>query len=492
MRKTFISLAIIFMLMPAVSFGATTQELENQRIDLMKQLIVLLEARVQHLMKLLEAQHGVVLGAATSTVSNSTSTATTSEVMKKKRRGGGGGSRRNDESVLTAEELQQQLTDLVVTINGILEEDEKTFGYCQWIDTTGGATVEGLQTQISQLLLAIEQLQNGATEINGCPLLDVEPAFATSTASLRFALGSGSPDSTDIIVDDEDITYDVTLLEYTIEAKGGDASIDTLFIDLVTGAADVSAVVNGIGLYIDSVIYEFDENVSWIDANTSSFGFNTHGSMVIASGTKKTVQVFAQFNPQSGNYLNGETVQVRVSGDVADQTIATSQGTIVPEQIDGSATGDVHTLVSAGIVLPTDGVETITETLGTNDTVGVFAIEFEVAAVEGDFYITDNVAASTSASDGVTYEVSGGSATTSATLSSTADEDTAGVFTVKEGETETFTLTVTVDPLATGAHRVTLTEVNFSASTNGTSNIQVYLPTPASDYRTAYLTIQGD
>jgi hypothetical protein len=65
-----------------------------------------------------------------------------------------------------------------------------------------------------------------------------------------------------------------------------------------------------------------------------------------------------------------------------------------------------------------------------------------------------------------------------------------GVFTVREGETETFTLRVTVDAAVGGDYRVTLEEVNFSADEDGTSSIQSYILTPAQDFRTGYETIQ--
>ena len=141
-------------------------------------------------------------------------------------------------------------------------------------------------------------------------------------------------------------------------------------------------------------------------------------------------------------------------------------------------------------------VETTTDTSGDNDTLGEFEIEFEVTAVEGDFYIRELATEGTSATTGVEFTVDGTSATTSGTLSSTADEDTAGVFTVREGETETFTLRVTVNPDASGDFRVNLTGVNYAENSNGFyvtagTDGDLYVPTPAQDFRTSYETIQG-
>src|SRR5690606_38598781 len=90
---------------------------------------------------------------------------------------------------------------------------------------------------------------------------------------------------------------------------------------------------------------------------------------------------------------------------------------------------------------------------------------------------------SASSTGGVVYSLDGGTATTSATLDSSADENSDGAFVVREGETETFTLSVTVDPVASGSFRVQLEEVWYSDDTDGL-NGESYEPTPASNFRT--------
>ena len=150
--------------------------------------------------------------------------------------------------------------------------------------------------------------------------------------------------------------------------------------------------------------------------------------------------------------------------------------------------GEDQTLRSEGIIVGTD-VETTTDTQGQDDTTGIFTIEFDVTALEGDFYINDN--AGTAVTDGVQFRVDGPGTTTSATgvLASTADDDS-GAFFVAEGETETFTLTVTVDAGTTGLHRVVLTEIWFSETDTGLSG-SVEVPSPESTYRTEYESINS-
>jgi hypothetical protein len=97
------------------------------------------------------------------------------------------------------------------------------------------------------------------------------------------------------------------------------------------------------------------------------------------------------------------------------------------------------------------------------------------------------------ATTGVYYVLDGPSglnATSSGVLSSTADEDTTDVFTVREGETETFTLTVSVDPATGGQYRVRMDDVFYTANTDGITDTIEYSTIPAQDYRTAFQTIQ--
>jgi hypothetical protein len=223
--------------------------------------------------------------------------------------------------------------------------------------------------------------------------------------------------------------------------------------------------------------------------------FDIDGDVVIDEDSEVAMEVIVDINDtdDAARYPNGTTVKASVTSTETNEWTAEGADDLANSQFDGSAVGDEMTLVAEGIVVPVDGFSSEVKTLGTNDTTGEFTLEFEVKAIEGDFYITDNAtdAASTTLDDGIGYTVTGGTATVTASLTSTADEDTSGVFTVREGETETFTLVVTVDPVSTGVFRVELDEVYFSASANGTTATEVYLPTPEQDFRTATKSVNG-
>lgn len=316
---------------------------------------------------------------------------------------------------------------------------------------------------------------------------------AGENEELKFALGDGNPDSTDIVVDETSSTNGVTVLEYTIKAEDNDIDLNELSLVLTTSDSNIGDVVSDVEIDIDGEVFSDDTNTALTSTSSALYTFDIDGDVTVAEDEEVTVKVMVDFKRQDTNYANGATIQAKVTSAEAKATDAEGADDLAASQFSGTAIGDVHHLVADGILIPVDSVEVSADTTGDNDQTGEFTIEFEVTAVEGDFYITDNVAASTSATDGVAYmvEVGSGTTTNSGVLSSTADEEVDGVFTVRDGETETFTLTVTVDTSASTQARVTLSEVNYSEDPDGLSGTPYY-PTPASDFRTAYKNINAN
>ena len=331
---------------------------------------------------------------------------------------------------------------------------------------------------------------------------------AGENEELNVSLASSNPDSTDIVVDTDSDTDDVTIMIADIEAEDNDIELNRVVVRVDTSATTAD-VVDDIRVVIDGQSFDaesfdntdgLDEGYSETNGNTSVwYLFDIDGDVVIDEDDEVEMEVVVDFNDtdDGANYSNGTAISATVGtaelleweAEGADDLEHSS-----PNQFSGSANGEDHLLVADGIILPIDGVETSTDTQGDNDQTGIFTIEFDVTAVEGDFYITDDVFEGGVATTGVKYFVDGpGSATSSGVLSSTGDEDEPGVFTVEEGETETFTLTVTVDTNVTGQHRVQLSEVNYTDETDGESGVGTsYTPNPAQDFRTSYKNINAN
>jgi len=314
---------------------------------------------------------------------------------------------------------------------------------------------------------------------------------------LRFSLGDGNPESTDIVVETDKKTNDVTVMEYTIEAREADIELNELTVKLVT-SGDMAAVVDDVALDIDGDVFDAENSASV--ASSTNFTFDIDGDVVIDEGEEVTVKVMVDFRSQevSNNnprYANGTTIKAEVTSIERDATDAEGADDI--SDFSGSAVGDQHTLVAEGVVVPIDGFEYSFDTQGQNDTTGIFTVTFDVTAVEGDFFVRKLATLGTSATTGVEFTLttpvgySAGSSTVSASLTSTADEDTTGVFTIDEGTTETFTLKVTVDPNVTGLYAVTLGGINYTADVSGVTNTVLYVPVPSQDFDTDPENING-
>jgi hypothetical protein len=346
-------------------------------------------------------------------------------------------------------------------------------------------------------------------ELDDTVEFDIEEEGADE--EIKISLASSNPDSTDVVVDTDSDTNDVTVMVAELEAEDSDIELNKLVVRVDTGSASTSKVVDEARVVIDGEEFKA-EAVSGTGAPTGNnstlvtsagtstwYVFDIDGDVVVEADGSVDMEVVIDFNDtDDGNrYPNGTTIKASVTSVERNLWQAEGADDLGTSQFTGTAVGDQHTLVGEGILVPVSGFSAEVDTLGQNDTIGEFVLEFEVTAVESDFYIREF--ASTSATDrGVQFTVDGaiGTGSVSASLTSTADEDTPSVYTVREGETETFTLTVTVDPQTTGTFRVQLDEIFYSADTDGINDGAggedgVYVPTPVSDFRTTSQAIQG-
>lgn len=311
---------------------------------------------------------------------------------------------------------------------------------------------------------------------------------------LKFSLGNNNPETKNIIVDESKRTNNVTILEYTLEAIDADIELDTLYVNVETGSAALSDVVHDIKLQIGGKTYRKDTilTTGLYSATSTRVAFDIDGGITIDMDDKETVKVIVDLKPRTA-YTNGETIIARVTSVERDTTKAEGNDDI--KVFSGTVIGKQHSLLSEGIAVPVDDVRFKTTTLGQNDTTGVFTIEFEVTAVEGDYFITENASTTMSTSTGgVTFAVdtaAGEPTSISGSLTSTAREDSSGVFTIREGQTETFTLSVMVDASVAGSHRVALQGIYFSAETDGVTNGEQYETLPVNKFRTGYSFINN-
>ncbi len=342
---------------------------------------------------------------------------------------------------------------------------------------------------------------------------DIDVAGADE--ELKLSLADSNPDATDIVVDTDNDTNEVTIMAADLEAKDNDIDVNTVIVKVETTNGSTTDVLDSVRVVIDGQEFDAEAIGTESDFNAAANGagtglsegyseranatttvwyfFDIDGDVTIDADDTVEMNVVADFNDTNDGARYGNGVKIKASVTSVELGAWDAEGSddLLSGQFKGSAVGDLHTLVAEGILVPVDGFTSKTTTQGQDDTTGVFTLEFEVTAVENDFYITDNATTSTTVTNGVVYSVTGGSAATlTQSLTSTADEDTVGVFTVREGETETFTLVVNATVAASASLRVQLDEIWFSDLTTGLSG-EAYLPTPVSDYRTSPQSINN-
>lgn len=307
---------------------------------------------------------------------------------------------------------------------------------------------------------------------------------ATSTApvveEMSVTTSPEDPDASIVAVEGDTVSDWTTVFAFNLNP--GNSTVDLIVdggaVEVQTGTANYNAVVNDARLVVDGITYD-TEVVTNGDTSSATLLFDFNPAVLVEVGTNEPVELQLQFNALSGNYEEGETISASTEGAEWE---AEGEDDIL---VEGAVTGETHTLRTAGIIIELQGVsETFLENddATTTDNEGEFTIEFEVTAFESDVWIVQSsMLGTTETSAGVTYQIEGSSGESAAVesyssvLVSSADEAN-GKFRIDEGETETFTLVVVVDPVTSGFVRAQLYGVNFSRTENGTPIQQRALP----------------
>ncbi|MBU2330052.1 hypothetical protein KKG57_01140, partial [Patescibacteria group bacterium] len=140
-------------------------------------------------------------------------------------------------------------------------------------------------------------------------------------------------------------------------------------------------------------------------------------------------------------------------------------------QVSGSVESKTHTIAFAGVdVAPVSTSQAVFTPGGdASGTYGSYTLKFKVTGLKEDAYIASTT--DSTGTVGVTYEIDGTeyTGTTSAVLSSSARTQD-GYYLVRDGSTETFTLTVTLNPDTAGTFGVRIVSIRFNDDSNFTDS----------------------
>ncbi len=318
------------------------------------------------------------------------------------------------------------------------------------------------------------------------------------------------PDESTLELDvDDNMEYMVFAFELSAEDSENDIDLDNLYVD-VTVSGDTVAfdtpneLVKDFRLEIDGESFDAE---SWTQTSSSSpavVQFDIDKDVTIEADDVVTAMLYVEFNDVTSAFSSASIVSsIQATTADIDAEGADDIGTI-----GGSTqTSETHTLRLAGIEFDEGGSDSASTKDSTADTAGgeqgQYVVKFDVTAFGDDLYIPTGATTATTAvvtTKGVSYAIEDedGSqillnatarASTTAVVTSSADK-TSTWFKVRDGETETFTLTITFTPKTDGFYRAQLHAVNYKVGSTGNADVhQLVLPT--GDYETDYVDIDA-
>ena len=316
---------------------------------------------------------------------------------------------------------------------------------------------------------------------------------------LKISTASDTPVEGIVLADASSDTDDVSLLKGKLKLDGtSDAVLDELpvtFTVTSSGTADgVDDIAGSVTLIIDG--QEFSETMSVTAALAGTVTFDNL-DLAISAGDTINFEILADINDVDGTvFVTGDTIKATVTAsNRALIDIENEEGDQLNDSTEksGTATGKVQYLRTSGISL--DLVSTSTSVAAgtsTSDDQGTFTIKFKVTAVGDTVYVSTLADAQLSGNtDGKTTILvdRSGTATVggvSVAITNTTDDDlnTAGLYLIEEGDSETFELTTTVQlPTAgsgglyravLGGVRWTTDSTDATPSNSYTSNLDAF------------------
>ena len=334
---------------------------------------------------------------------------------------------------------------------------------------------------------------------------------AAESGDLTIKKASDTPVAGTLVVDDTDTSDSFDVLKF--EIKNSDAA-DSLLTDLTVTVAtsssagpdtDITDIIRSATLTVNGD--EFDGDIN----SNNTIDFNDLDVTLDGDDTTDftlSVELFGQ----SGHYVaTGQALTFSVTSSNVTAEGADTGDAVTGSNKSGTATGYAQSIaVNGGITVEGNSMAAV-QTYNSNTVTasyGTFTLKFDVTANGDDVYIpkaidtTANTSGHTASTTyaGVVVDSAMSASTTSSVVTSalttTADSDNTYFYVVHEGDTETFTATVTINPVGTSTDvanfQVGLDKVKFSSTDSNLNSLQVIdVDQSDSDFRTDPITIAG-
>ena len=401
--------------------------------------------------------------------------------------------------IFAAEDEEVTVVVAVTTDNGLdFDDSDQTNTWTISLESFGNISInEGLR---------YEDADGFVTEDN--PTGDDDTTFEIEEEGAEDELDVRSsdddPDATVLeLEDDSDTEHVVFAFELDATDSENDIEFDQIVVDFTMSSGTLADFADDAVLLVDG--QELDTEDETVSGNSVTFDFDSN-DFVLEKDEKVDVSVELEFNSLS---LANEGVTIRgtMTGN-ATKIDAEGGDDLENSNINGSATGETHTLRTSGIDFGAfDSSQTAPSQDVADDTFGEYTIEVDVTAIgDDDLFIPVSdayfdEAGSTTA--GIIYRIIDGDNNSLTSSTSDADalsatlsyksgngEEENGFIRVDNGGTVTLELVVTFNPAdtATDQYRVIIDAVRFDDNEDATPD-EIQEAEPEEDYRTTALTI---
>lgn len=300
------------------------------------------------------------------------------------------------------------------------------------------------------------------------PSVEVEVGARENKEVLMLETSGNDPDAATLLLDENsNVKHTVFAFELSAEESENGIWIDTIAIVVETSAASLDTLVDDFELQASGDVLSATYDVETYDGsdNDAIIVFDVDETILVNPGESVDFALVVEF--ETFDFAPGTSHTIAASVEAADIS-AEGEADDVTVTGAGSIEGATHTVLAKGVDVEFSGSDEEVVWRESNGSYGVFEIEFDVTAIGDDVFIPMTTYRGLSNAHGVSYGVTNGSSEVSSgsaggEIVATADEE-AGHFVVQEGETETFTLTVTYSPSVTDFYKVQLRAIAYNDS----------------------------
>lgn len=292
-------------------------------------------------------------------------------------------------------------------------------------------------------------VEDGSTFDVAAAIIDFESATANDEISITSS--SNNPEATTLKVSDSGTSDEYLVFAFKLKADKDSSDLNVLEvpIKIETNIADVENVISDIYLKVGSKVYD-DFDVEDGDTDEAVYTFTIdEGDLTLDSGETVEVKVYVEFMKEGlpSTYTTDETVQFTLIS--SDLEVENTDGDSVDTSGLSDKAGNKMILSTSSTVVTN---VTTGSTIDRDGKVATYTFKFTVEADGADVTLSDaTIAETVSQSVDHSFSIKKDSGTATGTLGTT--------YTVADGDTASFTVTYTVDPVSpatTGTYYVTI------------------------------------